>query len=302
MPELAPGGTTPSAGTPGVSQVIATAQETARNVLLDDEYAYWGVDLGTSGAVRRVKKEGGGVETLATVGTKPFDLAMDDDNIYWGDEAGTIHQVSKHGGCPVVLATGQDEPTVTTSDGAFVFWANLFDGAIRGAPVGGGPVVEVAKNQNGPFSIRVDATHVYWSNIAGNVEFEASVAKAPKDGSGPTVYLVEGTTVAWDVELDGDDVYWLAANAHEIRRVPKAGGPDALVASVVGGADIAIGADAFYSVSTAMPPRVLRVPRADPTMVSELTKIKGYSFYGATDATHVYWTMPKIGEIARILK
>jgi len=79
-----------------------------------------------------------------------------------------VLRVSKGGGAPVTIASGQIASNGVAVDDANVYWvsAGMRDGvgAVRKAAKGGGPVVTLASAQASPGAIAVDAHCVYWLN------------------------------------------------------------------------------------------------------------------------------------------
>ncbi len=66
----------------------------AEDLALDDSFVYYGV--ATAGEVRRVPKQGGAVEVLATGQNYPYDVAVDEVAVYWlAYEDGAIRKVAK---------------------------------------------------------------------------------------------------------------------------------------------------------------------------------------------------------------
>jgi hypothetical protein len=85
----------------------------------------------------------------------------------------------------------------------------------------------VARDQNQPVALRVDATNVYWVNhgldASGKETPNAgSILRAPKEGGTPVVIAAKQDSPT-AVGVDATSVYWSVLNG--VRRAPIAGGP-----------------------------------------------------------------------------
>jgi hypothetical protein len=282
--------------------VLATDQSQPGNVIVDDAYVYW-VTWEIPGAVRRVPKAGGEVESLAEDLYSPWDITQDATALYWGDSDLTVRSVSKAGGCVVQLAAAQDEPQVTAVDDTHVYWVASYEGAVRRVPKTGGEIEDLATGQNQPFSVAVDDTHVYWSTNGGQVQDEGGVYRAPKAG-GEVEPLASGITMAWDVELVGDQVFWFNVNPgtlpQGIHQRDKSGGTPTLVGWSVGTYDKTVDELEVFTVAP-VPNKIEAISRTDGS-VRELASEVGGGSYLTHDATHVYWSEYETGRIMRTLK
>lgn len=77
------------------------------------------------------------------------------------------------------------------------------------------PIV-LASDQQNPWSVRVDATHVYWTNAGG----QAGLNRLAFGSVGAPEVLATDADEG-DLFLDTDHVYWVNAGLGLIRRVPK---------------------------------------------------------------------------------
>jgi hypothetical protein len=110
----------------------------------------------------------------------------------------------------------------------------------------GGPVFEVARGQNFPEAIAVDAWSVYWAN-AGSPDLgyvDGSIATASKLG-GPVRVLAADRPFPQTIAVEGGDVYW--SDVGSIDAVAACGGLPRLIAASPHIAAIAVGArDVFW--------------------------------------------------------
>ena len=124
--------------------------------------------------------------TLVNGGSKlPFAIATDGVSVYYGETSSTgvrIASVPTAGGPSTTLDEfdcSTDGGLVGTcfadvaTDGKMVYFTGA--GGVRKVPVGGGETVVVADHQTRPFSVAVDDTCVYWSDLD-----EGTIWAAPK--------------------------------------------------------------------------------------------------------------------------
>jgi len=128
------------------------------------------------GEIRRVPVAGGDVETLMTDPSRPEQVALGPNGVYWtsaaaalddpGMPTGRIFVAPKAGGTTVALADlwGDGELAI---DGASLYWAGPAEGsrvALARIPVDGGNATTVAVLPGTTAAaMAVDATYVYWS-------------------------------------------------------------------------------------------------------------------------------------------
>jgi hypothetical protein len=83
---------------------------------------------------------------------------------------GLVMKVPVGGGPATTLASGQHDPDAIAVDGENVYWGNAgtqaasyTDGSLVKVPLGGGTPVTLATGSGGVYGIAVDATSVYWT-------------------------------------------------------------------------------------------------------------------------------------------
>lgn len=149
---------------------------------------------------------------LASGQQDPRGLALDQTHVYWTDVSGdAVRRVSKEGGTIEELATKQSSPRDVFVHGDYVYWTNsasgtvLEDGSVHRVLKTGGTVEPVAAGLNAPWAIFVDDTHVYWTSYTE----QGAVMRAPKAGGDPLV-LAQGFANPRDIDGFGDSIYWLS--------------------------------------------------------------------------------------------
>jgi hypothetical protein len=208
-------------------------------------YAYF-LD-GTS--VLRVPRSGGSADVLATNEVAPGSLATDGTSLFWGT-ATSVRRMAVGGGTPVTMADNLRTPYDLSVDTSRV-WFGVVTGsgwstgtAIYGIPkaaVNGAPTRRASTSA---MAVRTDASNVYYlqattrsiSTIPKGLGRAVSILPwAGTNGTGPDTFVVDATHVVY-----------ADREANAVRRVPKAGGVAALVASVPLPTDIAVDDSAVY--------------------------------------------------------
>ncbi len=157
----------------GTAQQVATALGDGRGLAADAGAAYVVV---TSGGGQRILRVANGAVVELAQSTYVTGLAVDDNYLYWADEAqpnpaigcgrnaGSVHRVGKLGGVNVTLAAGLTCPGHIELDAsrAYVNSWSLSDGQVRVysvAKTGGLPRLQL--NGDGGY-FTVDASYLYW--------------------------------------------------------------------------------------------------------------------------------------------
>jgi hypothetical protein len=132
-------------------------------LIVDAGQAYW---LNSAlGSICAAPTAGGPpVQVYGGVGTAGPILA-DAGHIYSVGPSG-IFQVPKGGGAATTICNGNF--TRLATDGSFIYWTDLSAGKVMRVPTSGGSVEVVAKLQQLPYGIAVDAEAIYWVDYGGN--------------------------------------------------------------------------------------------------------------------------------------
>jgi hypothetical protein len=152
-------------------------------------------------------------------------------------------------------------------------------------PIAGGATVELGSASTAVRGMTIDATHVYWVELGGDVHGVAKKDGTPFDAS----YVVGNPT---DLTVDATHLYWVIPGAGRVAMAPKPTG----AASHIAGQDMpsAITTDANYvywvnSGSAAVTGQLMRARRGDLTTVEVL--LSGLDAPIAVEAhtNAIYW-------------
>lgn len=168
------------------------------------------------------------VVVMAASQSKPWGVAADSDSVFWTLEgtgsSGSVVSMPIAGTSSKEIATSQAGPVAVRVDDTHVFWTTFSGGEsfVRKALKDGTGVENLASG-SAAWSLALDASDVFWTNLGG------SVRKVPKVGGSPLSQ--DGESMPWDVALDTTDVYWTTREGGAIRKAPKSLSPASTVLS-----------------------------------------------------------------------
>jgi hypothetical protein len=249
--------------------VLAEDQGNPLAIALDATNVYW-----TTGSdVRSMPIDGGDVAVLGEPGAG-YDLALDEQNLYWADTIGRIYKLPLAGGDAVNLAAGTRTPTAIAVDESNVYWV---DSGLKSVPIEGGDVTLLApsENANQPLAIAVGPDGLYTAGSSSfyRTTFEGgSVTRvgARSDASNVTDLLVSdggsyyAATAIWRLDsavaifasetvrriaFDGAFIYY--ASTRGIGRVATDGSETKQLALDAGATGIALDEASVYWTSGA---------------------------------------------------
>jgi hypothetical protein len=129
-------------------------------------------------------------------------------------------------GAPELIAENQ-QPDEVAVDDEFVYWTNQGtgahqgkDGSIRRAPKAGGPVVELASQQEKPGGIGVAAGQLFWLNHSTARHDRGALMSMPKAGGVARMLAPGGSELP--LQIAHDKVFW--SDGACIFALPLAGG------------------------------------------------------------------------------
>jgi hypothetical protein len=198
------------AGSPSQPTVLVRAPGNVGALALDDEWVYW-ID-GTHGLARTSKRAGGAVSSLTLIGAGSACcgvLAVDAANVYWAIDSGAS---------PKGLRRTSKAPE----------------------PVPAEHKADVSVDPSSPACLAADADAVYWLRLKHSDDWArgGSVVRAAKRGGAQKVLAPIETPGFGCIAVDSSNLYLAAANEHHgegaVRSVPKTGGPEKTIASLVG--------------------------------------------------------------------
>ena len=209
--------------------MLAGGESGPESLAVDATNVYW--TNYSSGEIRKVPKGGGQAVTVySATNTYPWGIAVDGRALYW-----TTPNFFTGGGSATVMALpfGQDVPTVLSSNPngpqsivvspTDVYWTEGGPDAVRATSLDGGNAQSIAIDPGGGGGLAIDANHLYWT-MNGAV-YQASLAGGPA-----TPIAAPSSALA----SDGTNVYLALASTlgiGEIARVPVGGGPQTTLAT-----------------------------------------------------------------------
>jgi hypothetical protein len=198
--------------------LLATGQDSARSLRVDDAYAYWAVPAKAhatppDGAIRRIALSGGCPEELAT-GLSSVVIAVAGGRVYFHDGQ-SISFVPVSGGARGVLYAdaggGASAPYELAADVDALYFALADKGKVFRAPLDGSGVQTLATGLPAPLGIAVDDTTVYIANDGDATSppySNGSFVRVPKLPGG-VVESLATVTGGQDVAVAGGHAYFL---------------------------------------------------------------------------------------------
>jgi hypothetical protein len=221
-----------------------------------------------------------GVTNLFAAPNGAVTLVADERALFFLSDPNAISRRSIDGGATVELARADSTLMRMVGDASHVYWTEL-DGNVRGVEKTGGARFDAGYVFGNPSDITLDSTHLYWVFP----EF-GQVAMAPKP-RGEASHIT-GQDVPRAITTDSTHVYWVnegaGASAGELVRAVRGDLTSAEI--VLSGLDapivVATGDDAVYFASTTAVYRLLKGDTAPQTVTTGLSEVKGIGVYGET--------------------
>jgi hypothetical protein len=291
-----PGGTGGGEGdggggaSPGHVELAATTSPWG--IAVHDIHVYW--TTGLDGRVMKVPIGGGAAEPLAEGLSNPTAIDLGGGSAWVGAEG--LRKIALDGGIdeqatptPITQAVRVHGDTVFFSAGPEVWFL----------PIAGGPVTEVAGGSSFVLAIAADATRVYWTASAGNIQ------SAPREAGGPLATLASGQTSPHGIAVDATHLYWTNQGTAPdyldgaIVRLPLdgSGEPEELATGEVQPMQLVVDDDTLFWVGRGG--AVRRMPASGGALTSLFEGPPGPRAI-AVDATNVYWVNETEGTVEKI--
>lgn len=184
--------------------IIVQGEPAPMNVAVDATHVYW-TNAQNAGNIARATLDGDD-RTELTVATSPFDLAIDDDDVFYTADDEVL-RVDKAGGAATTLIGSTGAARGVAIDDTDVFYvdmaANDADGDVERVPKQGGSETVLATAETSPRFFTVMAGDVYWTDDAAK-----TVSRTKTDASGPVDLLASDQNDAWDITANADIASW----------------------------------------------------------------------------------------------
>ncbi|MDI1475003.1 EB domain-containing protein [Polyangium sp. y55x31] len=196
--------------------VLVSGPERISGLLADGDHVYF-AHYGATGAVLRLPKAGGAIETIVPSASWTESLVADASSLYFMD-GDQIMRASKDGSGSSLVADNQEGSMSIAADASFVYWIDPADQAVRRVSKSGGTPDTLAKDEDltpdmVPRMI-ADDDKLYWS--ARGVWSMPGFHATPKEGG--AVLFVEGAATTHFV-ADSMFLFWIATDASPVRVV-----------------------------------------------------------------------------------
>lgn len=237
-------------------------------------------EIGASAQTATTNDGKSGAEVIISNQYHPSEVAVDEDSVYWVNDAGrTIQKMSKTGGTPITVVTGRIIGQILVDEES-VFFTVL--GEIRRVSKNGGAATTLVKSELIGYQrdqMVVDKTNLYYYEQVGvppgTMDKNPLLRKVSKGGGTP-ITLSSNTYMPSDLATDGVNVYWIDGIRNVVKRVSVNGGRVVALRQCLRPIDIAMAADRVYCRTSKG--EIINLTRPDRTSI-ELSKVQ--SFYGA---------------------
>ena len=196
---------------------------------------------------------------------------------------------------PRAIAKDQDGPGLVVVDATTAYWTNQNGGQVMAAPLEGGGAPRVLAEKQHPYAIAIDATHVYW---AKNLSRQTgSVMRVPKTG-GPAQTIADKQGTPYGLTIVGDSLYWVNAEDGTIMRAALDGKNRKVLASgQMQPTALASDGRSLFWIHTKAGSEIRKVSLDGGAPATVATVSMGNPQVVVADRTRVYWANQHRGTI-----
>ena len=197
----------------GTPSELSTGQNGPTQIAQDTDYLFW-TNFQGGGSVRRMKKDGSDLTTLAQA-SSPWAIALGSTQVYWTNTSdGSIRRVVKPGGQAEILLTGEASPRGIAVDTTHVYWTTSTGGEIRRASLDGTADETLVTGQSYPLGILIDDTWVYWTEVGASYSLgdcsaaDGRIVRARKSDGADRQTLADKQACPMNIALANGMVFW----------------------------------------------------------------------------------------------
>jgi hypothetical protein len=201
---------------------LEPAQTGSTAIAVDDDTVYC---LRDASSIVTLPVGGGTQSDLASSGMGVSRMAVDATHLYWSEFGRRIFRVPKTGGSPEVVADIQGHPGVIALDETEVYATLTDTNEMVMTPKEPGTATFLP-NQDAPFWVVTDRSHVYWIN-QGTAAQTGALLRAPLGDLTHPEVLLQGLDSPVTLALSESDAYFVAGK--ELVRVAKDSGDPEVV-------------------------------------------------------------------------
>ncbi len=230
-------------------------------------------------------------------GSQPYGLFVDADHLYWTHfGTGEVMQANLDGSSPITLRQGEMAPVSVQARGGFVYWVSYSEtGVARRAPVGGGPVEDLAPAPAAR-ELFVGQDFMWWTGEPDDVWRAPRAGLA--DGGAPD--LLTNNVLSNGITADDTGVYWVNRFDGRVKKANHALGNETILANGDVPWDIVVDATRIYWTEQGSKPgagKVMSASKIDGAGATMIAAEPRGPQGLAIDASRVYWANKVEGTI-----
>jgi hypothetical protein len=182
----------------GAPTNLASNEQSAHMVVVDDDAVYWETDDGTHTIVRSIKKDGSGLRTVGSFGSETlYDMVVDAHRLYALGTSAVISMDKATGATTTLTSSINGIERNLAQDATSLYVSDRTDDTIKLLPKTGGTAITLASNQSSPGRLAVtDDGTVYWAVRGANADGSTTLGAMRK--------LPSGTSTAVDIATSLD--------------------------------------------------------------------------------------------------